>query len=200
MVKILLFCLASVTGCLYGPKLLNGQQSKRILLLSITLLFFVYITIGTYFHLKSLAVDFISEASYVPAICFTLIGFIYFGIIKEHIEFFSSSLTSRANRFPVRAISHTIMWLIVASISHNLNHAIWYIGVGWIFYNIAIVCLFYVLFVAFVLPHVSKSVVVIDIDSDGSELSSHSSTSRSSSTQTDSDISADVTMDAILIA
>lgn len=189
-------------GCIYGPRLLKDRLSKTTLILVTVLLLSVYAILGTFYHLESLAIDFVHDYTYTPAICFALIGLLYFGGIKQHIDFFTNSLTSRANRFPVRTLSHTMTWLIVASISHKLNHAVWYIGVGWIFYNIATVCFFFVLFVAFVLPKVTKSVLVVDMDIDGSEVSSHhSSTSRSSSTQTDNScISSDVTMDAVLIA
>lgn len=180
-----------------GTKL---RPSKACLMFVIALLFIVYAVLGTFYHLQSLGADFIDNYDCTPATCFALIGFLYVAGIRQHVDFFTSSLISKANRFPVRVLAHMLTWSIVASVSYKLNHAIWYIGVGWIFYNIATVCLFFVLFVAFVLPSVSKSVVVVDNDSDGSEVSSNSSTSRSSSTQTDGDLSTDVTMENVLIA
>lgn len=202
---MIVFCLVSILSGLHGPRIFRDRMSKGSFLLCIGLLFLTYVTLGTYYHLQSLASVFVSDYTYTPIVCFAAIGLIYFGGVRQHIDFFNNSLTSRANRFPVQALSHFVSWFIVASISHKFNNAIWYIGVGWIFYNIATVCLFFLAFVAFVMPKVTKSVVTIEDDTDGSEMSSqmssHSSTSRTSSTQTDDldTMSADVTMDAVLI-
>lgn len=119
--------------------------------------------------------------------------------VASNVRTYLHALTLQHNRFAVQTTSHTISWLITAILCAELNHVIWYIGIGWLFYNMAIISMFMLCFIILLMPRLIKEVMVIDVVSDGSELSSSGSSEHSKISITDS-TSTDVTMDNVLVA
>lgn len=118
--------------------------------------------------------------------------------VTSNVRTYLQALTLQHNRFAVQTTTQAISWLITAILCAELNHVIWYIGIGWLFYNMAIISMFMLCFILLLVPRLIKEVMVIDVASDGSELSSSDASERSKISITES-TSTDVTMDNVLV-
>jgi len=114
--------------------------------------------------------------------------------LQQNAKLYQQVMTSNRNRFAVRTLGASVSWFITAAIAYKFNHAIWYIGPGWIYYNMAIVTFFLMVFALLLVPQVVKSAEEI-VSSSSSDESEGSQRFRGST----SDISTDVTMDCVLI-
>lgn len=166
---------------------------------AIVIIFLNFGLLGTYYHTTNLGISILSDNfPHIPIVCFTSIGLMYTSGVTSNVHTYLHALTMQHNRFAVQTTSLTISWLITAILCAELNHVIWYIGIGWLFYNMAIISMFMLCFILLLMPRLIKEVMVIDVASDGSELSSSCLSERSKISITES-TSTDVTMDNVLV-
>lgn len=186
-------------GIFLTPIMYYKLNPKSSLLLSIVILFTAFSLLGTYYHTTNLGFSTLSDNyPYFPILCFTTIALVYTSGVVPNIHTYIHVLTVQHNRFAVQTITYATSWLITSILCAELNHVIWYIGIGWLFYNIAIISVFMLCFIILLMPRLIKDVIVIDVVNDGSEMSSSGSSERSKFSISDS-TSTDIIMDNVLI-
>lgn len=164
--------------------------------MSIFILFFTFLSVGTFFHLKHLGISSMQDYGFIPAVGLFIIAYIYSSGIVQNVRNYLYALTSSCNRFAVQCLTASLSWLVIFIMCFQLNHTIWYIGIGWLFYNMGIVAVFLLCFVLLLLPSLIKDVIVIDVEHDGSQLSSGSERSKVSVTES---TGTDITVDNVMI-
>lgn len=193
--KIIVFCAGLMLGAVIRLPLLCRLLSKSSFILSGTIMFIAFGILGTFYHMQSLNLSLAAEYGWLQLVCIGVVAAYYSGGITQNVKLYQRALTSNRNRAAVSALTLALSWAVTAAISHKFNHAIWYIGAGWIYYNMAIVTFFLMVFALLLVPQVVKTAVGMELSEGSTELSvgsNHSATSQS-------DVSTDVTMDCVLI-
>lgn len=195
--KIIVFCLGLMFGAIIRLPLMCQTLSKSSFILSGTIIFISYGVLGTFYHMKSLNLQLANEYAWLPMVCLLILPAYYSGGIAQNTRLYQHVLTSNRNRLAVKTITVTLRWLTIGVIGFKFNHAIWYIGIGWIYYNMALVSLFLMVFVILLLPGIvlHKPHGAQELTNSPSMESSDQSqrSSRSSSDATDTTIEVVVT-------
>lgn len=191
-VKIMAFCVGLMFGAVIRLPLMCRTLTKSSFILSGTIIFIAFGILGTFYHMQSLNLSLADEYPWLPIASLLLIGAYYAGGIAQNGQLYGRMLTSNRNRFAVQTLALVMSWLVTAGVCHKFNHAIWYVGIGWIYYNIALVTFFLMVFVLLLMPHVETVKQMQEVYS--------TEPSESFSRHTESDASTDVTMDGVLIA
>ncbi|XP_063704252.1 facilitated trehalose transporter Tret1-like [Culicoides brevitarsis] len=198
--QLIAICAAMLLGMHLKPLLCCHLNAKSQLLFGITIIFLNFGLLGTFYHTTNLGITALRDnLPYLPVVCFTAIGMTYTCSITSGIQTYLKTLTLPHTRFACRATSHAIAWLITGILCAELSHVIWYIGVGWLFYNMAIISVFMMCFVLLLLPRLIKDVMVIDVASDGSEISTSDAASEHSKISNTASTSTDITMENVLV-
>lgn len=157
-VKIMLFCFGLMFGTVIRlPLMCRRLLSKSSFILSGTIIFIAFGILGTFYHMQSLNLSLANEYPWLPLVCILVIAAYYAGGIEQNMKMYEYALTTRRNRFAIHTLSFIISWLTTAGICYKFNHAIWYIGVGWIYYNLVLVTFFVMAFVLLILPKIEAT-------------------------------------------
>lgn len=157
--------IAILCGCVFAfsifiPQFLNiGNNStiKQNLMWSSNLMAIILGLLGAYCHFQgSFGVDYTEDYRHVPLICLAFFYFFYaigpYRLSNEYAE----QITPKKCYFTVRCLLTTISWLLIYVITRMLPELIDNIGVGWLFWFMATMCVLMAFFVKLFVPDLNK--------------------------------------------
>lgn len=130
---------------------------KGYLIWSTNLMAMCLIALGVYCHYQgTFGHEYTEEYRHLPLICLGLFFFFFatgpYRLTQEYAE----QIIPKKNYFSVRCLLTAISWAFIYAITRILPGLIGFIGVGWLFWYMAFMCLFMSIFVRLYLPDLKK--------------------------------------------
>lgn len=156
-----ILCCAIFATSILLPNLFNCNKSKikSHLILSGNLMAISLLVLGAYCHYQgSLGHTYTQDYRQLPLVCFAI--FFYFfanGPFRATQEIFEQIVPKKYD-FTIRCLLTSISWFLIYFMTRTLPGLIDAVGVGWLFWFMAIMCMFMTIFVKLFVSNVDKSV------------------------------------------
>lgn len=134
----------------------SAASIKSSLLFSTKLMAIILVVLGTYCHLHgSLAVHYSDGYRHIPFVCLVLLYVTFaFGPFRLTSEYVDHIIPAQIY-FNVRCLLTAVNWLLIYVMISVLPGLISNIGVGWLFWFMALMCMFMAFFVRRCMPTVT---------------------------------------------
>lgn len=140
------------------PRMVDYRTTmKRNIILSTISMAISLIVLGAHCHYQgSYGHAFTEDSRQLPIICLSLFYFFFaIGPFRMVITFVDDVLPQKSY-FTIRCLLTSTSWLVIYGITRVLPHLIDSIGVGWLFWYMAFMCMFMVIFVKLFMPEIEQ--------------------------------------------
>lgn len=131
---------------------------KKYLIWSTNLMAASLIVLGIYCHLQgSFGHGYTEEYRYLPLFCMGVFFFFFatgpYRLSHEYAE----QIIQKKDYFTVRCLLTVVSWAFIYGITKVLPRLIDFIGVGWLFWYMAFMCIFMSIFVRIFMPEMKRN-------------------------------------------
>lgn len=131
---------------------------KRYLMWSTNLMAVSLLALGVYCHYQgSFGHEYTEDHKYLPLLCLGVFFFFFatgpYRLTHEYAE----NIIPKKDYFTVRCMLSVISWGLIYGITRILSSLIDFIGVGWLFWYMAFMCIFMSIFVRIFMPEIKRN-------------------------------------------
>lgn len=142
-------------------KMINiNFKDRTTLLASCIIMMLSMLVLGAFCHIQGVAAEPSENYEYIELSCLGIFIFMYTIGIHRLSGKYVFALTPSTNHFKITVMTTSAGWLINLGLLRLLPMLIDHIGVGWVFWNIAIVLIFTIIFIRLFVPDLQEASVV----------------------------------------
>lgn len=156
-----ILCCAIFASSILLPIFIDLTKSKirSNLMLSGNLMAISLVVLGTYCHYQgSYGHDYTRDYRLLPLICLGIFFYSFANGPFRATQEISDLLIPKRCDFTVRCLMTSISWFLIYIMTRILPGLIDVIGVGWLFWFMAIMCMFMTIFVKLFVPNAEKAI------------------------------------------